>query len=78
MSRIMTNLTTKQEYNARFHAETKKDKLLASFAKFLLPVHEKFEIEDVKDRWVIVDRVQFKEVYAMGVEYYMGMKISWL
>jgi len=56
---------------------TEKDKLLASFAKFLLPLYRYFLENDVEDKWILVDKNQFNEVHKIGVRYYMGMKIKW-
>ncbi len=61
----------------RFDAECEKNELLASFAKWLIPIHQRFEKNAIEDRWVIVDRHQFAEVYKMGITYFMGMRIFW-
>ena len=62
----------------RFLEETEKDKLLASFAKSLLPLHRYFCENNIEDRWVVVSKYQFDEVYKMGVMYYMGMRLFWI
>lgn len=66
-----------EDIQSRFLKETKKDKLLATFAKWLLPLHEYFERNCIEDRWAVVDKYQFNEVYEMGTAYCMGMKIIW-
>ncbi len=60
-----------------FLEETEKDKLLASFAKFLLPLHQHFCENNIEDKWVVVSKYQFDGVYKMGVMHYMGMEIIW-
>lgn len=68
-----------EDLHNRFLAETEKDKLLASFAKWLLPYCQYFQENCIEDNtmWVIVDKYQFSEVYKMGVIYWMGIKILW-
>lgn len=61
-----------------FLEETEKDKLLAAFAEWLLPLHEYFEKNCIiEDRWVAVDKYQFSEVYEMDMTYCLGMRIFW-
>lgn len=61
----------------RFCIEAEKDKLLASFAEWLLPFYQYFAENNIEDKRVAVDKCQFAEVYKMGVAYWMGMKIEW-
>jgi len=60
-----------------FLEATEKDKLLASFAKYLIPIHEVFTNNCINNPSVEVDKKNFPEIYKLGIVYYMGMKIKW-
>lgn len=58
----------------------KRALIMAPFADYLASYSEEFNINDIPDerRIVFVEIERFKEVYKLGCEYCMGIRINWV